>query len=172
MKNHIKKCQVKNPTSVIQNLWVLLALLKKNQSTLENKVRTFSNLNFDTKHTAASHGVRLLETAVLETAQDGQSALETRDLPAVHESTGQLNALFSHGCNLTSRRLFFFFYEVTEFKNCLMSDYTGTLARLAGEVQGCSARMKTARVKVKHCRFFFFDQLWSFVFQFTQNSDY
>lgn len=53
-----------------------------------------------------------------------------------------------------------------------MSDYTGTLARLAGEVQGCSARMKTARVKVKHCRFFFFDQLWSFVFQFTQNSDY
>lgn len=85
-----------------------LSSLKKNQSTLENKVRTFSNLNFDTDHKAASHGVRLLETAVLETAQDGQSALETRDLPALHESTGQLNALFSHGCNLTSRRPFFF----------------------------------------------------------------
>lgn len=58
----------------------LSSLKKKNQSTLENKVRTFSNLNLDTEHTAASHGVRLLETAVLETAQDGQSALETRDL--------------------------------------------------------------------------------------------
>lgn len=128
-----------------------LSSLKKNQSTLENKVRTFSNLHFDTEHTAASHGVRLLETAVLETAQDGQSALETRDLPTLHESTGQLNALFSHGCNLTSPRPFFF-YEVTEFKNCLMSDYTGTLACLAGEVQGCSAHMEAAWVKVKHCR--------------------
>lgn len=152
MKNHIKTCQVKNHMCDTKLVNSLSSLKKKNQSTLENKVRTFSNLNLDTEHTAASHGVRLLETAVLETAQDGQSALETRDLPALHESTGQLNALFSHGCNLTSRRLFFFFYEVTEFKNCLMSDYTGTLARLAGEVQGCSARMKAAWVKVKHCR--------------------